>query len=156
MDTTQIPMGTVVVGVDGSPASEQALDWAIAHASRERRPLTLAHGLDPAGAVRFDAAASNYDAVVDAMRHDGRELLQHARERVSRLAPDLAVHESLWQSDARVTLLKLAERAHLVVVGSRGRGPVASLLLGSVGVAVSRHASCPVVVVRPGHPGAVR
>lgn len=137
METTVIPSGTVVVGVDGSPSCERALDWAIDHATRERRHLTLAHGLDP-------------------MHRDGPDVLRQARERVHEVAPGLAVHEALWPSDPRVALLELAERAAMVVVGSRGRGPVRSLLLGSVGLAVTRHAACPVVVVRPGHPGVVR
>ncbi len=156
METTVIPPGTVVVGLDGSPSADRALVWAVDHAVRERRQLTLAHGLDPAGSVWVDPAGADHRAVVEAMRADALAVLDRGRDRVAEIAPDLSVHEALWMSDARVTLLDLGERAALVVVGSRGRGPVGSLLLGSVGRAVARHAPCPVVVVRPGHPGMVR
>ena len=156
MENTVIPPGTVVVGVDGSPSGERALDWAVDLAVREHRQLTLAHGIDPAGSAWTDPTGGSHRAVIDAMAEDGARLLAHARAVVAELAPELVVHESAWLADPRVTLLELAEAASLVVVGSRGRGPVTSLLLGSVGVAVVRHASCPVVVVRPGHPGRVR
>ncbi len=156
MENTLIPPGTVVVGIDGSPGSERALDWAVDLAVRERRQLTLAHGLDAAGVAWTDPFGGSHRAVIDAMAEDGRRLLAAARAQVAELAPDLAVHESSWLADPRVTLLELSEAAHVVVVGSRGRGPVKSLLLGSVGVAVVRHAGCPVVVVRRGHPGLVR
>ncbi|KQW48893.1 hypothetical protein ASC77_09235 [Nocardioides sp. Root1257] len=136
MENTLIPPGTVVVGIDGSPSSDRALDWAIDHATRERRQLTLAHA-------------------DDSLRGDHR-LLAHARECIAESAPDLVVNESLWTTDPRTMLLDLAEDAHVLVVGSRGRGPVASLVLGSVSAAVVRHAPCPVVVVRPGHRGLVR
>ena len=66
------------------------------------------------------------------------------------------MHEVIGDADPRTMLLDLAEHAALLVVGSRGCGPVTSLLLGSVGAAVARHASCPTVVVRPGHRGIVR
>jgi len=156
METTLIPTGTVVVGLDGSPSSDRALTWAVEHAVRERRQLTLAHGLDPAGSVWLDREGADHRAVEDALRADALALLDRGRDHVLQVAPELAVHVALWMSDARVTLLDLAERAALVVVGSRGRGPVGSLLLGSVSVGVSRHAPCPVVVVRAGHPGVVR
>ncbi|MBZ5739793.1 universal stress protein [Nocardioides mangrovi] len=143
MENSLIPPGTIVVGVDGSPSSDRALDWAIGQAVREHRQLTLAHGVaDP--------------VIVEVARDDAVELLDRTRAYVAERAPDLAVHETTWIADPRVTLLRLAEDAALVVVGSRGRGPVRSLLLGSVSSAVSRHAPCPVVVVRPGHPGLVR
>ena len=58
--------------------------------------------------------------------------------------------------DPREQLLELSKRAALVVVGSRGRGKVRSLLLGSVGVALVRHSACPVVIHRPWNPGMVR
>ena len=137
MENSIIPSGTVVVGVDGSPSCEQALEWAVHHAVRERRQLTLAHGFDP-------------------VRPDGCDHLRRARERVHELAPGLAVHQALWPADPQVTLLDLAEEAALLVVGSRGRGPMRSVLLGSLGLALARRSSCPLVVVRPGHRGLVR
>lgn len=156
MENTVIPAGTVVVGVDGSPSSERALDWAIDQAVRERRQLTLAHGVDPAGSVWLDPVGVEHRGALDTLRADARALLAGARSHVARRAPDLGVNEVIWMADARVMLLDLAASAALVVVGSRGRGPVRSLLLGSVSLAVTRHARCPVVVVRPGHPGTVR
>ena len=145
MTTTLIPPGTVVVGIDGSTSAERALDWAVDHAVREHRQLTLVHAATPEG------IGPAY-VLVD----DGRHLLAEACERVRRQAPDLAVHQAVWAADPRTVLVRLASDASLVVVGSHGRGPVASVVLGSVGVALVRHAACPVVVVRPGHAGRVR
>ncbi|GAA1164336.1 universal stress protein [Nocardioides aquiterrae] len=139
METTLIPAGTVLVGLDGSASSERALDWAIDHAVREHRQLTLVHGLEPMHE-----------------HSEAREILRHAREHCHGVAPGLAVHEALWTADPRAVLHQLGTGAATVVVGSHGRGPVRSLLLGSVGLSVTRHAPCPVVVVRPYHPGVVR
>lgn len=145
MENSLIPPGTVVVGIDGSISADRALDWAIDHAVRERRQLTLAHGVEVIGA-----------ATLDALTDDGCKLLTRAREHVAERAPGLAVNQAVWTVGARVTLLDLAEEASLVVVGSHGRGPVARLLVGSVSAAVSRQAPCPVVVVRPRNLGLVR
>ena len=134
----EVPPGTVVVGVDGSPSAHTALGWAIDQATAEHRPLTLVH----AEARRATTG--------------GRAVLDHSYDEVSKRAPTLEVHRLLSVSEPRRLLLDLSADAALVVVGSRGRGPVRSVLLGSVGVAVARHASCPRVVVRPGHPGLVR
>ena len=143
MDNTLIPRGTVVAGIDGSPAALQALDWAIDQAVREHRQLTLAHGNDPHGFAEADD-------------DDARVLLARTRAYVVEREPGLAVHETRWLADPRVTLRRMSEDAAYVVVGSRGLGPVRSRLLGSVGAAVVRDPACPVVVVRPHHPGAVR
>lgn len=156
MTNTLIPPGTVVVGLDGSPSADRALDWAIDHAVRERRQLTLAHGSDLARTAWADPTGVNIQALAEARRSDAQALLEKARQHVAHRAPELSVHHALWVTDPRSMLLELAETAYTVVVGSRGHGPVRSLLLGSVGVAVVRHATCPVVVVRPGNPGLVR
>lgn len=156
MESTVIAAGTVVVGIDGSPAADRALDWATDHAVREGRGLTLAHGIAPADSVWADPVGIDR-GVLDTMRTDARARLTAARDRVALRAPDLPVGQVLRMADPRPMLLELADRAALLVVGSHGRGPARSLLLGSVSLAVSHHAACPVVVVRPGHhPGAVR
>ncbi|MDI6909127.1 universal stress protein [Nocardioides sp.] len=156
METTAIPSGSVVVGLDGSPSAERALEWAIDQAQLESRQLTLAHGVDPSGSVWVDPVGLDHRVVLEALQADAEVMLDQAREQVARRAPDLVVHQVLRTSDARVTLLELSEQAAMVVVGSRGRGPIKTLLLGSVSLAVSREARCPVVVVRPGNPGTVR
>lgn len=142
-----VPTGTIVVGVDGSRSSDLAIAWAIEQAIGERRALTLVHAIEPPTAVYLDGPTLEADAA---------EMLAAARAEVARRAPDLTVHEVVQLADPRNLLLSLARDAGLLVVGSHGRGPVLSLLLGSVGVAVTRHAPCPVVVVRPGNPGVVR
>jgi nucleotide-binding universal stress UspA family protein len=148
MSLTDTCAGAVVVGVDGSEAAEQALDGAIAQAALERRPLAIVHAASLATLTGDDVDPAT---LVAAMRAEGRALLQGSAARVAEREPDVEVRSELVLTDPRVALLEAAESAHLVVVGSRGRGPVSSLLLGSVGVALSQHAACPVVVRRP-HP----
>ena len=154
--TTTIPAGTVTVGLDGSLSAGRALGWAIDQAVLEHRPLTLVHAIAPEGAVWLDPEGRDHRIGVESTRTEGDELIRLAREEVARRAPGLEVHEVLRVADPRDLLLEHSGRAAMVVLGSRGRGPVRSLLLGSVGVAVTRHARCPVVVHRPGNPGLVR
>jgi nucleotide-binding universal stress UspA family protein len=156
MQVNGLPAGTVAVGVDGSPASRQALRFAIDQAVSERRPLTLVHAVGGVGSVWIDQNGHDTRIGAGDVTTDSQRLLASAREEVSRQAPGLEVHELLRVADPRDVLLAVARDAFMVVVGSRGRGPVRSLLLGSVSAAVARHAECPVVVVRPGNPGVVR
>ena len=129
--------GTIIVGVDGTPASMRAVHWAAGQAAAEHRQLTLVHA-------------------AGAMHAGGRHLLDDAREQVARWAPDTEVFSLLEVADAPSLLLTASVDATMVVVGSHGRGPVRTALLGSVGIALVRHAACPVVVVRPSNLGAVR
>ena len=156
METTQIPAGTIVVGVDGSVSSGRALGWAIDQAIVENRPLTLLHSVSPTGAVWLDQAGIDHRVGLEGVETAARQLLDLARGEVLRRGPDLEVHDLLGVADPRDVLLEVSRTAAMVVLGSRGRGPVRSLLLGSVGVAVARHAHCPVVIHRPGNPGLVR
>lgn len=156
MDTNLIPAGTIAVGVDGSPSSERALTWAVEQAVADHRALTLVHAVGPVGAVWMDQAGYDTRIGLRAMQTHSQELLAKAHEEVEGKAPGLAVHEMLRVADPRNLLLEVSRKSAMVVIGSRGRGPVRSLLLGSVGVAVTRHGECPIVVVRPGNPGLVR
>lgn len=124
--------GAVVVAVDGSEHARRALRWAADQAALEHRRLTVlavaVTGDDPDAAP--DAAAEAVDA---------------ARA----LHPDGPVVSLIGSGDPRPLLLDASTDAHLLVLGSRGRGPVSSMLLGSVSAAVSAQAACPVVVCRP-------
>jgi nucleotide-binding universal stress UspA family protein len=152
----QTMQGTIAVGVDGSESAARALTWAVTQAMAEHRALTLVHAV-PAVAPEFIGAgvveASNARRL---MEDEGRTVLAAAHAEVQRTAPGLDVHQVFELLDPREVLLRVSESASMVVVGSRGRGHVRSLLLGSVSVAMVRHAHCPVVVVRPGNRGTVR
>lgn len=152
MDSAHIPAGSIVVGIDGSLHSDQALAWAADQAALEGRALTIVHAVRPLGfpaAGTFVSTGVDYGALADALLAAGRELLDEAGARVAEDHPDLAVLDVLSSGDARNELVDLSHGAAMVVIGSRGLGPVASLLLGSVGVTVCKHAVSPVVVCRP-------
>lgn len=135
---------TIVVGYDGSDRADQALRWAAEEAGRLRAPLHILH-----------VARSVVDAYVVADPHLdltsqlGNQVLAGGVERAYAADPDLVVTTQLEvQESVAAMLVEASTHAALVVVGSRGRGGFAGLLLGSVSVAVAAHAHCPVVVVR--------
>ena len=154
MEAAQVPAGSIVVGIDGSPSSDQAFAWAVEQADLEHRPLTIVHSEERMSFVGagFMAPPSgvDYAQLLAESRAAAKALLATSAARAHDLHPQLEVHQVLSHDDPRSTLLDLAQAAAMIVVGSRGRGPVASLLLGSVSVSVSKHATCPVVVHRPG------
>jgi nucleotide-binding universal stress UspA family protein len=114
------------------------------------------HTVSDVSPAYLDAAAMDHQKAREGLRAQAETVFSAARQDVARKAPQLVIHEMFSFRDPREQLLELSRHAALVVVGSRGRGPVSSLLLGSVGFALVRHSSCPVVVHRPGNPGAVR
>lgn len=155
--TLDIEPGSIIVGVDGSADADRALRWAALDASRERRPLAVvsAAGIDQVGAVTW-AGASTYVVPVGEIISRVRSVAEDAASAAHRLRPGLAVSAHADHADPRDALVELSRTAHLVVVGSRGRGAVRSRLLGSASTTVARHAQCPVVVCRPDSPGVVR
>lgn len=148
--------GTVVVGVAESVFDGSTLRWAAEQAHLEGRDLTL---VNAAGPVSGAWSEHGMDALPNSsalLREHGQRLLDRAHAVVERAVPGLRIHERFEITDPSTLLIELSSHAHLLVLGSRGRGPVRSHLLGSVGLAVVRHARCPVVVHRPGdHPGHV-
>lgn len=155
METPLAPAGSIVVGIDGSPPSDSALDWAMDQAALERRALTLVHTVEPLrypGSGMYAAGGVDYALLVESVKTAGNELLDAAEARALAAHPGLSVHRLLTYTDPRSTFLELAKDAAMIVLGSRGRGPITSLLLGSVSVSVSKHATCPVVVRRPADP----
>jgi nucleotide-binding universal stress UspA family protein len=150
MDRAKVSAGSIVVGIDGSPWSAGALEWAIDQAALEHRTLTIVNAIAPfPESTRMNASSGlDFARLLEDSRSDAQNLLNVAVSHALQREPQLDVRHVLTVSDPRTILLDLGEHAAMVVVGSRGRGPVTSLLLGSVSVAVSKHASCPVVVRR--------
>ena len=148
--------GSIVVGVDELALAGQAVRWAAEQASLEGRSVRLVRAVVPVPPGRSDHAAVVQPGTLTSLRLHSEALLTQAHELVHRTAPEVEVEEQLEVTHPRTLLLDVASQAHLVVLGSRGRGPTLSHLLGSVGVGVVRHATCPVIVHRPGHPGLVR
>jgi nucleotide-binding universal stress UspA family protein len=147
--TGEVPDGAVTVGVDDSEASHAALRWAVREAGLERRPLCILHAYDPHPAVYSGIGATFPGVELDAaLDKAAGEVLHQARHLAREQDPDLPV-TLVWSTlDPREALAEAGRSAALLVVASRGRGTMAHLLLGSVGLWVSQHAPCPVVVVR--------
>lgn len=147
--------GTVVVGFDGSDHAQNAVRWAADEADLDGRALSVVHVVKPLSGYEFSALAGAWtppNEIREAIwKHAGEEL-ESIRERLHQSMPGLEVELVLVEGDPRQVLLDLSEHAASVFVGSRGRGPISSLLLGSVGVALSRAAWCPVFVIRPYQP----
>ncbi|XTZ15808.1 universal stress protein [Micromonospora echinospora] len=132
--------GPVLVGLDGSEPAELAVGQAAEEAARRGAPLVLAHVVAP-DAHPEDSAGGEQEA--------GR-LLAETAATVRQRHPELAVSERVLRSaEPASALVEASADAALVVVGSRGRGGFAGLLLGSVSQALVQHAHCPVLVARP-------
>jgi nucleotide-binding universal stress UspA family protein len=136
----------IVVGVDGSPTSLAALRWAARAATRYRRGLDLVH------AFAWPAYAAAY-GLPPAAWHDpdllaaAKALLRRAATLAHVLASHVDVHGEVRSGMPAQVLTEASREASMVVLGTRGAGGFAGLLVGSVSTQVARHASSTVVVV---------
>lgn len=132
-----------MLATDLGPASRPATDEAIALAGQLGARLLVTSVVDTADA-RGDGAGPRMDQVRAGRESGAQEVVHEARSRGTEAA------FLVWEGDPGEAILNAAaaEGADLIVVGSRGRGPVGRLLLGSVSDHIVRHADCPVVVVR--------
>lgn len=139
--------GHVVVGVDGSPDSIVALDWATTEAWVRKVGLLVVYGLHMPVRVGPGGTPTVVPAMDD-LRVTGEGILADAARQVAERAPDVRVETRLDLRPPAEALLQAAdEDAALLVVGTRGLGRVASIALGSVSGHVAAHAECPTVVV---------
>ncbi|MFI2711714.1 universal stress protein [Micromonospora sp. NPDC018662] len=137
----------VVAGVDGSPSSLAAADQAAVAAVARARPLLLVHGyLHPLG---YGVPLNPYDLGVPAPTEEAEKMLERVAADLADRHPGLRVEVRQVAGGPGATLVEESRRAELVVVGSRGVGGFAGLLLGSVGTQLAQHGHCPVLVVRP-------
>lgn len=150
-------MSTVLVGVDGSPGAETALRWALEEAQLRGAMLHVVYvwrlplyAPEPvlAGAPPFHAPLG--EEFEEAMAREAQGVLNRCTDGIEREAEELGVEvraEAIRGNPAHV-LVGLADDADLLVVGSRGHGGFAGLLLGSVSQQCVQHSPCPAVVVR--------
>ncbi|MBM0278444.1 universal stress protein [Micromonospora tarensis] len=129
------PDGPVAVGVDGSEPSLVALGFAAERAAQRQVPLRVLHAWTPGPGGAAGAP-------------DERAAVEQAVQPWRRTFPDLAVAVDLVPASPAAMLIEASRDARLVVVGSRGRGGLAGMLLGSVSQQLIQHANCPVAVVR--------
>lgn len=143
------PTAPVVVGVDGSAGSDRALVRAAHEAAVRGAPLVVVHAWSiPTLALTAPVGVAVADPVPFA--DAAREVGEQARELVARqaLAPT-SVEVRVVEGYAVERLVEASRGAALLVVGSRGRGGFAALVLGSVADGCAHRADCPVMVVRP-------
>ncbi|MFJ3306704.1 universal stress protein [Streptomyces sp. NPDC086549] len=138
----------VVVGVDGSAESLAAAQWAAREAVRRERPLRLLHA--------WNWHPSRQESGIDnaAQRHLARRVLREAEDRVRAEYPGVQVSAEQVEGPAIGALVKAADEADLLVLGSRGLSGFTGFLVGSVALGVVAGASRPVVLVRAGEEAA--
>ena len=140
-------MAGIVVGVDGSPHSERALDWALNEAGLRHAPLTVL-AVVPVAARIWGIAGQDYPSqeTRDKIHEATKAMVDKAVANHSGV--DVHVHtEAGVPADE---LVKASEGADLLVVGARGAGGFARLRIGAVSQQVAAHAHCPVTVVPAG------
>ena len=138
----------IVVGVDGSAASDFAVCWAAHDASMRHIRLTLVHMVN--SVTMWPQVPMSAEAVVW-QEDDGRRVLEEAvkiAEDTTKTSRGLEISSELRHSPPVPTLAEMSDEAEMVVVGCYGRGAVGRVLLGSVTSGLVRRASCPVAVIR--------
>jgi nucleotide-binding universal stress UspA family protein len=139
----------IIVGYDGSEPARAALRWALDEAARRRAQVRLVHVVEWPVKVGPPMEAPT-DRPETAVHRDARQAVSAAAAAARSLAPDVPVSASVLEGPPAAVLCDLSEGAVMVVLGDRGRGGFAGLMLGSVAVATAAHAHGPVVVVRGG------
>jgi nucleotide-binding universal stress UspA family protein len=140
----------IVVGVDGSTGSQQALEWAAREAGVLHAPLTVVT-VNPVMASPWTGSPITSPSDAERQEHARGVAEEGAAKATSQLdAQPASVTVQAYSGFPAQVLITASRDASLLVVGSRGAGGFAALLLGSVTGQVVSHASCPVVVV-PSH-----
>jgi nucleotide-binding universal stress UspA family protein len=144
--TTRTGTRRIIVGIDGSPQSRHALEWAATEA-REGDQIDAVHAYG-SGLAWIDVGSDAQALIVARSAELAKETLHGAIEAAA-LPAELSVRINpvVVEGEPARVLVELAEHAELLVVGTRGRGGFAGLLLGSVSQRCAERSPCPVVVV---------
>jgi nucleotide-binding universal stress UspA family protein len=135
----------VVAGVDGSPQSLRAVEWAASEARRHRAPLRIVSV--PALPPRMRAERGSTPTVADVVRDQSMASLEQAVARSTAVAPELHIDAGLLSGAPAQVITDCGADALMLAVGASSTSGLALLLLGSVSRYVAQHATCPVIVV---------
>jgi nucleotide-binding universal stress UspA family protein len=150
----------IIVGVDGSPTSDAAVDWAARNASMRNVQLTVVH-VSPALSVNWSLTPAPAD-LVNWQTDEGKQIIADAVKIAGEATGNdgrLRIATEMFVAVTVPTLVDLTKEAEMIVVGSRGIGTFGRSLMGSVSSGLVRHAHCPVAVIndqRPLRPNAAR
>ncbi len=136
----------VVVGIDGSEESLRAVEWAALEAKRHSSPLRIVSA--PALVPRIHAYNASPQVIANALRGMASRALDAAITRSEEVAQGLPVTTGLLSGPPALAVAECGAEASMLVVGARGAGGFAAMVLGSVSRYVATRAPCPVVVVR--------
>ncbi len=144
---TDAPKPRIVVGVDGSPLADSALEFAIEEARLRGASLQVTYAYPALGSALTGSTGRDYYEQVE---NDARELLQGLVAK----APSTEGVEVAWVAvpgNPSEVLIEASKEAVLLVVGSRGVGGFMGLVMGSVSTQCVHYSHCPVLVVREDH-----
>jgi nucleotide-binding universal stress UspA family protein len=141
-EASRASAGRIVVGVDGSKPSQQALRWAAHLAAAFGASLDAVTAWDFPPSYGWASVPSDWDPA-----RDMRKVLDETIQDVFGDQPPAGLRRLVQEGGAAKVLLDASQGATMMVVGSRGHGGFAGLLLGSVSSNVAEHASCPVLVI---------
>jgi nucleotide-binding universal stress UspA family protein len=143
-------MGVIVVGVDQSQGAKAALRFALEEARLRQVALRVVHAwqFGYIGATGLEGWLPAAGGELQDFRRGAEAALDEILKEVGAAAEGLTIERRVDQGSAAAVLVEESKGADLLVVGSRGHGGFAQLLLGSVSQQCAQHAACPVVIVR--------
>ena len=144
----------IVAAVDGSAAAKAAVSWAALEAASRNVALTIVTVVNPTMATTIRGIPVMSDSYMQWQEEEGRKALVEALETAEESTQhtrSIEVSTEILIGLPAPTLVELSEHADMVVVGTRGLGTMARILLGSVSTALIHHARCPVALI-PGDP----
>lgn len=137
----------IVVGIDESAGSQRALEWALAEARLRQANVRMVHAIPPLGVYGSTVSLDQSEDDTARAERAATEMLAAALHEAGGEPAGVSVELMPRIGPAANVLVEEAGATGLLVVGSRGRGGFAGLLLGSVSQQAVQHARCPVVVV---------
>jgi nucleotide-binding universal stress UspA family protein len=148
--------GVVVVGIDGSAGATAAMRWAVAEARLRKSRLLIVHAWRPiyTDVLLLGPLGGYSGAGASEMHEAAGALLEKATAGLD--IEGVEIERRAVEGGAPEVLVAAAAEGDLLVVGSRGHGGFAGLLLGSVSQQCAHHAHCPVVIVHAARPAATR